>query len=479
MAGFIGRDRELSVLNRRYDTGDFECVIVYGRRRVGKTTLINQFVGAHSSHSDSRPEHRQAIFFSALEASEARNLEELSRAIALFVNGNDGLDSFPIYPSFAAAVEAIFALAEQERVVLVIDEYPYLAKADRSVSSVLQHAIDRHKDSSHLMVILCGSSMSFMERQVLGYQSPLYGRRTAQIKVEPFGFADVQTFLSHYSAQDALASYSLTDGIPQYLRQIDDTIGIQENIERNMFDPGCYLFEEPDNLLKQELRNPMEYNGIIQAIASGASRMSEISTAVHLDSSACSTYIRNLIDLDLVHREIPFGQKNSRKAIYRLADSFFRFWYRFVPPNMSLIQSGHVDLAARRTMSQLPAFLGPVFEDVCLEWLWRHNGGDVLPFLMLESGRWWGADPHTRRQEEIDIMATGEDPDVALFGECKWKNARVGMEDLKTLRRQSQIFRYERNEYYLFSKSGFTDDLLRVAETDPTVHTVAFDDMTW
>lgn len=465
---FVGRDRELAALNRRYNSGAFECVIVYGRRRIGKTTLINQFA-----------EGRRTIFFSALEANASRNLEELSRAIALVSLGPQGLDSFPIYPNLGAAIDAVFTLAERERLIFVIDEYPYLAKSDRSVSSVLQHAIDRHKDSSRLMIILCGSSMSFMERQVLGYQSPLYGRRTAQLKVEPFGFGDVRAFLPDYDAREALAAYALTDGIPQYLRQIDDTMTIRDNIEYNIFDPGSYLFEEPDNLLKQELRNPAEYNSIIQAIASGASRMNEIATASHMETAACSTYLRNLIDLDLVRREAPFGQQSTRKAIYSLADSFFRFWYRFVPTNMSLIQSGHADLAADRVMPQLPVFLGPVFEDVCMEWLWRHNGGDAVPFLMLDCGRWWGADPRTRRQEEIDIMATGDDADEALFGECKWKSEPVGMKELMTLQRRSGIFRYARNHYFLFSKAGFTSELIDAAATDPTVHLIAFDDMTW
>ena len=321
---FVGRDKELSALERRWSSQQFECVVVYGRRRVGKTTLINRFL-----------EDRPTIFFSAIESSASKNLESLSRSIALYEKGSEAFETTPVYRSFESALEAVFALAAKQRIAFVIDEYPYLAKADRTINSVLQHAIDRHKDDSQLMMVLCGSSMSFMERQVLGYESPLYGRRTAQIKVEPFGYADVRKFLPRYSNEDAAIAYGLTDGIPQYLRQLDDGISIRDNIRWNILDPSCYLFEEPDNLLKQELRSPAEYNAVIQAIASGASRSNTIATACHMESSSCATYLRNLIDLGIVRKETPFGEDAPRKTIYRIEDSFFRFWYRYVPNNMS------------------------------------------------------------------------------------------------------------------------------------------------
>ena len=360
---FVGRDKELSALERRWSSQQFECVVVYGRRRVGKTTLINRFL-----------EDRPTIFFSAIESSASKNLESLSRSIALYEKGSEAFETTPVYRSFESALEAVFALAAKQRIAFVIDEYPYLAKADRTINSVLQHAIDRHKDDSQLMMVLCGSSMSFMERQVLGYESPLYGRRTAQIKVEPFGYADVRKFLPRYSNEDAAIAYGLTDGIPQYLRQLDDGISIRDNIRWNILDPSCYLFEEPDNLLKQELRSPAEYNAVIQAIASGASRSNTIATACHMESSSCTTYLRNLIDLGIVRKETPFGEDAPRKTIYRIEDSFFRFWYRYVPNNMSLIQSGHADLAADRVMSTISDFMGQVFEDICVQWIWSHNG---------------------------------------------------------------------------------------------------------
>ncbi|PLS29531.1 ATP-binding protein [Bifidobacterium parmae] len=469
---FVGRTRELATLERRWNSSRFECVIVYGRRRVGKTTLINRFL-------DGRP----SIFFPAIESNAARNLENLSRSIALYraAAGDDGLadtaDAAPVYQDFASALEAVFSLARRKRLALVIDEYPYLAKADRSISSVLQHAIDRHKDDSRLMIILCGSSMSFMERQVLGYSSPLYGRRTAQIKVDPFGYADTRTFLPRYGAEDAAIAYGLTGGIPQYLRQIDDAESITDNIRWNIIDPDCYLFEEPGNLLKQELRSPSEYNAVIQAIASGASRANAIATACHMETASCATYLRNLIDLGILYKETPFGEHAPRKTIYRIKDSFFRFWYRYIPANLPLIQSGNVDIAAERITRSINDFMGPVFEDICTQWLWAHDTTGELPFLILDSGRWWGADPRTRSQEEIDIVATGEDPKTMLFCECKWRSVPTGLRQLETLRSRAELLHPAHGYYMLFSKNGFDEHVTDRAAQADDVSLVDFKDM--
>lgn len=466
MATFVGRDTELESLDRRYRSRRFECVIVYGRRRIGKTALINRFI-----------HNRPAIFFAATENNIDNNLAALSASITLYKEGEHALDTAPVYKDFAAAIEAVFALAARERLILVIDEYPYLAKADPSISSVLQHAIDRHKDDSQLMLILSGSSMSFMERQVLGYQSPLYGRRTAQIKVETFDYLTARGFTPAMIAEDAAVVYGLTGGIPQYLLQFDDTESLRENLRWNVLDPSCYLFEEPSKLLQEELRRPQEYNGIIESVAAGASRFNDIATASHIDSGTLPAYLTNLLDLRILSKETPFGHPTSKKTIYRLADSFFRFWYRYIPPNMSLIQSGHADLAADRIMRDLPRFMGQVFEDMCLQWLWANNATDRVPLLVLNAGRWWGGDPRTHRQEEIDIVATGEPEGVGLYCECKWRNEPVGVGELELLKYRAELLPEREKHYMVFSKSGFTQDLEAIAADDDSVRLVSFADI--
>lgn len=474
MDDFIGRHRELDMLQRRYGSGRFECIIVYGRRRVGKTTLIRRFV-----------QGKPCVFFSAIESSAQRNLEVLSASIALLQSGMQDLSSdagataavpaYPVYRDFASAIERIFQLASDKRMVFVIDEYPYLAAADPSVSSVLQHAIDRHQENSKLDIVLCGSSMSFMEKQVLGYKSPLYGRRTAQIKVEPFTYREVLDYFPGMPEEQAAVVYGITNGIPQYCRQWDSKKNVADNIRDNVIDPDCYLFEETTNILKQEMRNPAEYNNIIQTIASGASKLNEIATGAHMPSGMLVRYLTNLMELGIVVKERPFGEKAARKTLYHVGDSFFRFWYGLVAPCMVLIQSGREDIAVQRIMQQLPTFMGPVYETMCKQWLLRHNG-ESLPFVLSEIGHWWGADPRTRRQEEIDIVAS-DGKDKALYAECKWRNEQVGVAELTLLRQRSQLLRHSDKYYALFSKSGFTEELERAAGDDPHVMLVSFQQM--
>lgn len=468
---FIGRHKELANLERRWKKGSFECVIVYGRRRIGKTTLIRRFT-----------EGKPTIFTSAIESSIGENLKIIDAAVTLYSTGADVTGTAAGFPDFETALETIFRLAERERIVWVIDEYPYLAQADPSVSSRLQHAIDRHKDTSRLMLILSGSSMSFMERQVLGYKSPLYGRRTSQMKIQPFGFQESLEYLDGMDPEEAAAIYGITNGIPQYLAQFDSGETLADNIRHNVIDTSAFLFEEPMNLMQQELRKPMEYNNVIRAIASGHSRLNEIATACRMDSSLLVTYLNNLIDLGIVGRETPFGHEKSRRPLYHITDGFFRFWYALVAPRVSLIQAGQDDMAVRGIMAAMPRFMGPVFEEMCRQWLWSRNGEEeILPFPIASMGRWWGADPSTHRQEEIDIVAQGLDDGAAtkrmLFCECKWRNDLVGMGELELLRHRATLLRSEEQYYCLFSKSGFDQPLRDAVAADDHVRLVTFADM--
>lgn len=458
---FLGRTRELRILEKRYDSSSFECVIIYGRRRVGKTALIREFV-----------KDKPAIFHTAIEFNAQSNLDALSQSIASYAQANAPADDYPVYPNFRAAFETVFRLAHSQRTILVIDEYPYLAKADGSVSSILQSLIDQHKDNSKLMLILCGSSMSFMENQVLGYQSPLYGRRTAQLKIEPFDYLQSRAWMSNMSAEDAAQVYGITYGIPQYLRQFDQSLSLERNIADNILDPGCYMSEETDNLLKQELRNPTEYNSVIQAIANGASRLNEIATACNMESGVTANYLRNLMDLRIVAKEYPFGSPTTKKTIYHLEDTFFQFRYQMINPNTLLISSGRIEDAARRIMNGMPRFMGPVFERMCRQWFLAHNGVD-LPFLAVDMGRWWGNNPVLKRQEEIDIVVS-DGADQAIYAECKWRNQLTGTHELDTLIERSRLLPRRHQFYYLFSKSGFTEQLRIRASDDARITLIDF-----
>ena len=446
---FIGRERELASLTQLYNSDKFEFVVLYGRRRVGKTALISHFIDG-----------KKAIYFMGVESNAKQNLENFSKSIIEYASGIEAETSFA---SFQAALEAVFRLSENERIVLAIDEYPYVARASKSLASTLQLLIDKYKDRSRLMLILCGSSMSYMEDHVLAYKAPLYGRRTAQIKLQPFDFEETCRYFGSFSDEEKALAYGIVGGTPQYLLQMNDRLSIEENVKNTYLNPTSSLYEEPTNLLKQEVREPAIYTAIITAIATGASRMSEISTKVGEDTNVCSTYLKNLVALGIVQKETPYGEKAAKKSIYSIDDNMFRFWYRFVPENASMIARGAADLVYKRIEPHLPEYMGKVFEEICKQYLWKLLLSGKSPVEFTSLGRWWGNDPARRSQAEIDIMGE-QDKDTSIFAECKWTTEKVDFTVLETLIARSELFPYKNKHFFLFSKSGFTKGCVEKAE---------------
>ena len=438
---FIGRENELNALERLYRSDKFEFAVIYGRRRVGKTALINHFIDG-----------KKAIYFMGVESNEKQNLENLSKSIIEFSSGIQGETYFS---SYQAALEYVFKLAKEERIILAIDEYPYVARASKSLASTLQMLIDKYKEESKLMLILCGSSMSYMEDQVLAYKSPLYGRRTAQMKITPFDFEECCTYLRGLSDEDKALIYGIVGGTPQYLLQMSDKLSVEENIKNTYLNPMSFLYEEPVNLLKQEVREPAIYNAIITAIATGSSRMSEIATKVGESTTTCTAYIKSLINLGIIKRETPYGEKTSKKTIYSIEDNMFYFWYRFVLENSSVIARGAANLVYKRIETQLSDYMGRIFEEICTQYLWKQLLSGNMPIEFVSLGRWWGNDPRKKSQTEIDIMGE-QDSNSAIFAECKWRNENVDLDVLETLIERSGLFRYTKDHYFLFSKTGFT-----------------------
>lgn len=459
---FIGRENELKTLERLYASNRFEFAVIYGRRRVGKTTLLRHFM-----------QGKEAVYCMGVESNSQQNLENLSQSLweAGVFSGVS-----PTFRTFQDALTYAFERAKKHRLLLVIDEYPYMARAEASLASTLQMLIDRYKETSHLMLILCGSSMSYMEDHVLAYKSPLYGRRTAQMKIQPFDFFTSCQCFSRFSPEDKALAYGLVGGTPQYLCQIDDRLSIRENIENVFLNQDSPLFEEPLNLLKQEVREPAMYNAIITAIAEGATKLSVIASKVGESTSTCSAYIKNLIELGLIEKETPYGEKESKRSIYHLTDHYFRFWYRFIPDNMSLIARGAGEIAYTRMEPHFSDYMGAVFEDICRQYLWREliQGKAPLPFASL--GRWWGTDPREKKQTEIDIMGAEGTKD-ALFGECKWRNEDIDLPVLETLVKRSQLFSYMHTHLYLFGKRGFTSGCREAAESMGHVTLCTYEDI--
>lgn len=459
---FIGRERELNSLEKLYASDKFEFAVIYGKRRVGKTALINHFI-----------RNKKAIYFMGVESNDKQNLENFSKNILEY---GVGIQADTAFLSFQAALEYVFQLAEKERLILAIDEYPYVARSSRSLASTLQLLIDKYKENSKLMLILCGSSMSYMEDHVLAYKAPLYGRRTAQMKMQPFDFADACRYFKNFSDEDKALIYGIVGGTPQYLLQMDDKLSIEENIKNTFLNPTSSLFEEPENLLKQEVREPALYNAIITAIATGSTRMAEISTKVGAETSVCAAYLKNLLALGLVQKETPYGEKASRKSIYAIDDNMFRFWYRFVPENYSIISRGASDIAYKRMEPHLSDYMGKVFEEICKQYLWKLLLKGQSPVEFGELGRWWGTDSFTHSQTEIDIMGE-QDKNTALFGECKWTNERVDTGVLETLAKRGQLFHYGKIYLVLFAKRGFTKGCVDMANRMGNVMLVSYDDL--
>ena len=452
---FVGRHQELEQLNQAYQENDFQFTVIYGRRRIGKTSLINEFL-----------KDKKAIYYVALEENAEDNLKRFSDAISIFKNTDQG--GKEKFANFEECFKEITRLAQKQRVILIIDEFPYLAKAYPIISSMLQSYIDHEFKETNLFLILCGSSMSFMERQVLGYQSPLYGRRTLALKLEPFKLSEAHEMLPKLSKEDAFIINTVCGGVPQYLSYMSDSMSVADNIKKNFLTKSGRLFDEPNNLLQQELRDPTNYNSIINAIASGASKHSKIAQSAHLQTGPLTTYLNNLIDLGIVEKKLPVTEQKksrSKNIVYRICDGMFRFWYTFVGKQTDLIERGLTDLAWVKVQKSLSDFMGPEFEKYSQDFMWSQDMNEkIVPNPFIHLGNWWGTDKRTHQQVELDIVGFSDDERDGYFGECKWKNEPIPRSVLEKLIANSEIFKYPIKHYYLFSKSGFTDSCRELAE---------------
>ena len=460
---FYCRERELRDLEKRYTRGEFECIVIYGRRRVGKTALINEFC-----------KDKPTIFFSALNASEQENLEAFSKAIC--EKEHPGTDLAPIYPSFDVAFTKITQMAENERLVLVIDEYPYLAKSSKSISSRLQHIIDHTWKNGQIFLILCGSSMSFMQNQVLGYESPLYGRRTGQFKIQALSYKEVKEFNPTLTAEQQAFVYGITGGIPHYINKLAVENDVDEALKDNLFNTSSYLFEEPEKLLKQELREPAIYNSVITAVASGASRSNEIATKVGIEAPVCAKYLKVLLDLGILVKKTPITEKPGMKTVYGIGDNFFKFWYRFVPQNTSAISAGRIEHIYDFVIKKHYAdYMGRIFEQMCREYLFLY--AEDVPILLSDIGQWWGNDSKRKKEVEIDLVGASVEGNEYIIGSCKYKNEPIGVDELELMKEYAEVFgKGEKYYYYIFSKCGFTNGLKKLAEKDE-VRLVSLEEM--
>ncbi|MFT4709293.1 MAG: AAA+ ATPase superfamily predicted ATPase [Bacteroidia bacterium] len=402
---FIGRSRELDVLDELYDSEDPELFVLYGRRRVGKTELLQQFC-----------EGRRAVYFLAAQVREKDNLKGFRDALREGLGDPilDGIE-FPDWPSaFGFAAER----SSDERLVIVLDEFPYLCESTKGLASLLQQFWDQRGKRSKLMFVLCGSQVSFMEKEVLSEKSPLFGRRTGQRRLEPLAPTEALAFHPTWSLEQRVLAYGILGGMPAYLRRFNQKRDIEENLLREVLRPEGYLFDEVAFLLKTELNNPATYNSILRAVAGGASRVGDIALTVGVDSTTANKYLHVLRELGLVERSIPLTDPNplrSRRGVYRVADRFVSFHFRHVQPHLSLIEAG-------RGPRVLEQFVKPDFArllddarvDFFTDFLRREAACDI-GLEVLEVGRHSGSFVRAiGRLEDGSALAAVAKPDPAL-----------------------------------------------------------------
>ena len=448
MRRFVDREQEMATLQSEYDRDGSALVVLYGRRRVGKTTLISEFI-----------RDKKALFFLASEESESQNRLAFQEKAADFLN-SDLLKNVEV-KSWDVLFRAIIDTHFDSKPVIVLDEFQYLGKSNPAFPSVFQRIWEEILKDRQVMVILCGSLISMMQSQTLAYDSPLYGRRTAQIRLKQIPFAYYHQFFPDKSRKELIEMYAVTGGVPKYIELFSQSNDIYSAIEACVLNRSGYLYDEPHFLLQQEVSEVGSYFSIIKAIAAGNTKLSAIAGVLEVKSTSLTKYLKTLIDLDILEREVPVtedGPEKSKKGLYKIKDNYLRFWFAFVYPNMSFIESGHGRIVMDKIRKSLVRnHIAFVYEDICRERMWEINAEGVWPFYFSKLGRYWDS------KEEIDIAAIDLDGKNLILGECKYWQEPVGVSVLRELEAKAKTVSWEKEKrktwFVLFSVNGFTEDL--------------------
>ena len=451
---FIGRERELASLKDFYEKDGIGMTVIYGRRRIGKSTLIAEFV-----------KDKKVIFYTATKVGKDRNLELFSKQVTdLFLSGIEDIS----FHTIEAVFDFINKNISDEKVILVIDELPYWAEKDEALLSILQKYMDTVWHDKNLKIILCGSALSFMENKVLSEKSPLFGRRDSQIKLDAFDYLDAAKFVPDYSNEDKAICYGITGGVAKYLSMMDPSKSLDENIIKLYFRTDGYLYDETRNLLTQEFSDITLVNNIIEQIASGQNTINVIANKIGEKESTILYSLEKLISVGLVEKKKCITEeKNKKKTQYILKDHMFKFWYEFIPKATSVIEMGQGELYYHKAVKPvLHSYMGSVFEDMCRYYTLQHGILGEFDCFVTTVGTWWGTETIINENGEkraqstdIDVVALSEIEKKAVVGECKFKNEKIDKGIYETLVRRSHLIssKYQVVKYILFSLSGYTD----------------------
>ena len=449
---FFGREDERAFLEDKYHAEGGQLLIIYGRRRVGKTETLRKFC-----------EDKEHVFFSCTESPDGQQLAAFSARV--LQKGVPASKYVTRFPDWQQAFESIADLPGDGKKLVVIDEFPYMVRNNSSIPSILQNLWDAKLKNKNVMIILCGSAMSFIEKEILAEKNPLYGRATGILKMREMDVYDAVKFLPNYSPLEKITAYAVLGGIPHYLKQFDDRLSIAENIQKNILTRGSILYREVEFLMRQELRETAVYNTVIEAIALGNTKLNDIYQKTQIEKNKLSAYLRNLMDLGIICREFSVAdglkeQANVQRGLYQVTDNFFRFWYAFVFPNYSELEAGDsVGVWKYEVEPELDRYVSLVFEDICRQYLRRENRTGNLPFRFSKMGRWWN------KTDELDVLAFDRREENFLIGECKYKNSPFTFSDMTRMQEKFKPQKADAKVYcWMFSKSGFAEAVLEEAE---------------
>jgi len=453
---FVNRTQELDELEELWSRPGAQMVVIYGRRRTGKTTLLSKFL-----------QGKPHLFWVADRFPSATLLGDFSRAIFAYQHPEIAVDANFTYPSWEMALRSVAELATERRIGIVIDELPYAVEAEPALPSLLQRLWDHELKNTQIFLALCGSHIGMMERELMTYRAPLYGRRTGQVLLRPMEFSALRLFFPFWSPIQQLTAYAILGGVPSYWEQFEPSHSIESNIRDRILRPSNLLYLEPTFLVNEELREPRNYLGILRAIGQGSRQMSEIAQMSGVSRSNLSRYLESLLDLRLIERRVPVTERNpeqSRRGIYRLSDNFLAFYFRFVAPFREDLEQGYTDRAWRTIDQQLNAFVGTTaFEEICRHWVKQQGMRGHLPFHPEQVGSYWD------RATQVDVVAIHWGEKTLLLGEARWTSRPLNEQTLEELKAKAPSVMSESGWHFhfvLFSRSGFTDTLQQRAEQE-------------
>ena len=454
MFPFIGRESELKRMEEDFSSNGSNLYIIYGRRRVGKTTLLQKFI-----------ENKKAIYFLATEESEESNLKQFQEVA--YEKTKLGV----LRPENRLSWYDIFDLISSgdQKMVIVMDEYQYLVTGNKSISSIIQKIWDEILSKRKVMLILCGSIINMMYAETLNYTSPLYGRRTSQINLKPLNFENYKSFFENKNIEEVIEFYSVTGGVPKYVEIFDRESTLEENVSKHIFDKNGFLYEEPYFLLGKEFKEIGMYFSILKTISNGSHKLSEIASKMEVGQNSLGYYLNVLAQMDLLYRDVPVTETNpekSKKGLYFLKDNFISFWFKFVYPNRSFLEIGNIVYVVQKFKDEFTKYVSLVYEELARQNTTALASQGYFDHEILKVGRWWNGD------DEIDIVGIDKSGKPNLFGECKYTNKVVDIKVLSDLLKkvEKNFDLISKPEFLIYSKSSFSQELIDYARDNKNVH---------